>query len=62
MVDAAQTHIRWARPGVWQRLLALVQERGLRLGMTFLDGTGNRAHHKAAGAAKTGCSGTTGSS
>ena len=62
MVDAAQTHIRRARPGVWERLLALVQERGLRLGMTFLDGTGIRAHHQAAGAAKTGCSGAAGSS
>ena len=49
---AAQTFIRWARLGVWERLLALVQERGLRLGMTFLDGTNIRAHHKAAGAAK----------
>ena len=49
---AAQTHIRWARLGVWERLLILVQERGLRLGMTFLDGTNIRAHHKAAGAAK----------
>ena len=49
---AAQTFIRWARLGVWERLLALVQERGLRLGMTFLDGTNIRAHHKAAGAVK----------
>ena len=48
----AQTFIRWARLGVWERLLALVQERGLRLGMTFLDGTNICAHHKAAGAAK----------
>ena len=49
---AAQTFIRWARLGMWERLLALVQERGLRLGMTFFDGTNIRAHHKAAGAAK----------
>ena len=49
---AAQTFIRWARLGVWERLLALVQERGLQLGMTFLDGTNIRAHQKAAGAAK----------
>ena len=39
-------------PGVWDRLLALVQERGLQLGMTFLDGTNIRAHQKATGAAK----------
>ena len=38
--------------GRWERLLALVQERGLRLGMTFLDGTNIRAQHKAVGAAK----------
>jgi transposase len=49
---AAQTFIRWSRLGVWERLLALVQERGVQLGMTFLDGTSIRAHHKAAGAAR----------
>ena len=49
---AAQTFIRWAHLGVWERLLALVQEKGLQLGMTFLDGTNIRAHQKAAGAAK----------
>jgi transposase len=49
---AAQTFIRWSRLGVWERLLALVQERGVQLGMTFLDGTNIRAHQKAAGAAK----------
>ena len=49
---AAQTFIRWARLGVWDRLLALVQEQGVQLGMTFLDGTSIRAHHKAAGAAR----------
>ena len=47
---AAQTFIRWSRLGVWGRLLALVQERGVQLGMTFLDGTSVRAHQKAAGA------------
>ena len=47
---AAQTFIRWSRLGVWERLLALVQARGLQLGMTFLDGTSVRAHQKAAGA------------
>jgi transposase len=41
---AAQTFIRWARLGVWERLLMLVQERGVQLGMTFLDGTSIRAH------------------
>jgi transposase len=47
---AAQTFIRWARLGVWEHLLNLVQERGVQLGMTFLDGTSVRAHQKAAGA------------
>ena len=51
---AAQTFIRWARLGVWERLLSLVQERGFQLGMTFLDGTNVRAHQKAAGAARKG--------
>lgn len=51
---AAQIFIRWARAGVWERLLALVQERGVQLGMVFLDGTKMRAHQKAAGAAKGG--------
>ena len=51
---AAQTFIRWARLGVWERLLTLVQERGVQLGMTFLDGTSIRAHQKAAGAARKG--------
>jgi len=47
---AAQTFICWARLGVWERLLHLVQERMIQLGMTFLDGTSVRAHQKAAGA------------
>jgi transposase len=53
---AAQTFIRWARKGVWERLLELVQERagGADLGMASLDGTSIRAHAKAAGAAKKG--------
>ena len=46
---AAQTFIRWAHLGVWERLLLLAQERGVQRGMTFLDGTSIRAHHKAAG-------------
>jgi transposase len=51
---AAQMFIRWAHLGVWERLLLLTQERGVQLGMTFLDGTSIRAHHKAAGAEKRG--------
>ena len=51
---AAQTFIRWARHGVWERLLGLAQERGIELGMVFLDGTNIRAHQKAAGAARKG--------
>src|SRR4051794_15978739 len=46
---AAQTFLRWARLGVWERLLLLAQARGVQLGMTFLDGTSIRAHQKAAG-------------
>ena len=49
---AAQTFIRWARLGVWERLFTLAQARGVHLGMTFLDGTSVRAHHKAAGAVR----------
>ena len=51
---AAQTFIRWARLGVWERLLGLAQEQGDHLGMTFLDGTSIRAHQKAAGARRKG--------
>src|SRR3954469_23418960 len=51
---AAQLFIRWAHLGVWERLLLLAQQRGVQLGMTFLDGTSIRAHHKAAGAEKRG--------
>ena len=36
---AAQTFIRWSRLHVWERLLALVQEQGVQVGMTFLDAT-----------------------
>ena len=32
----------------------LAQEQDVQLGMTFLDGTSIRAHHKAAGAARKG--------
>ncbi len=45
---AAQTVIRWARLRVWERLLLLAQERGVHLGMTFLDGPSIRAQQKAA--------------
>ena len=51
---AAQVFIRWARAGVWERLLGLVQERGVQFGMVFLDGTSVRAHQKAAGARRKG--------
>jgi transposase len=51
---AAQTFIRWAHLGVWERLLALVQQRGTALGIALLDGTHVCAHQKAAGAAKRG--------
>jgi transposase len=51
---AAQLFIRWARLGVWPRLLEAAQARGVALGMAFLDGTSIRAHAKAAGAPKRG--------
>jgi hypothetical protein len=51
---AAQTFIRWSRLGVWERPLTLAQERGVQLGMTFLDGTSVRAHQKAAGSGQKG--------
>ena len=51
---AAQTFLRWARKGVWERLLELVQEARVSFGMGFLEGTSIRAHQKAAGAVKKG--------
>ena len=53
---AAQCYNRWFHLGVWERLLALAQERGggAELGMAFLDGSNVRAHRCAAGAAKKG--------
>jgi transposase len=51
---AAQTFIRWARLGVWERLLKLARARRVELGMAFLDGTTIRAHPKAAGAVRKG--------
>src|SRR3712207_3929831 len=50
----AQLFIRWAKQGVRERLLELVQQRGVALGMAFIDGTNIRAHQKAAGAKKGG--------
>ena len=47
---AARLFIRWAKRGVWERLLDLARRRGIALGMSFLDGTSIRARHKAAGA------------
>ncbi len=32
---AAQIFIRWSRGGLWERLLGLVQERGVQLGWCF---------------------------
>jgi transposase len=49
---AAQTFNRWGHLRAWERLLSLAQERGVALGMAFLDGTTIRAHQKAAGAKK----------
>ena len=51
---AAQIFMRWAKAGVWDRLLSLVQEHEVKLGMVFLDGTNVRAHQKAAGAKRKG--------
>src|SRR5918997_6400286 len=36
---AAQLSTRWSRLGVWERLLAAAQARGVELGMAFLDGS-----------------------
>jgi len=38
--------IRWAKRGVWERLLGLVLQRGIALGMTFIEGTNIRAHRR----------------
>src|SRR5215204_5542897 len=47
---AAQTFIRWAHLGVWERLLLLAQECWVHRRMTFLDATSIWSHNKAAGA------------
>jgi transposase len=57
---AVHTFIRWSRLGTWERLLRMAQERGVGLGMTFLNRASIRAHTEAAGAAKTGDSEGTG--
>jgi hypothetical protein len=54
LVDGGADLHPLGRLGVWERLLAMAQERGVQLGMTFLDGTNIRAHQKAAGAAQKG--------
>ena len=51
---AAQTFVRWSRLGVWERLFALAQGHDVSLGLSFLDVTNVRAHHKAAGARRKG--------
>ena len=52
---AAQTFIRWAKLGVWERFFEAAKAAGSpALGMVFMDGTIIRAHQKAAGAAKRG--------
>jgi transposase len=53
----AQCFIRWGGHGVWERLLRLAQEKGVRLGIVFLDGSNIRAHQKVVGAANKGGSG-----
>jgi hypothetical protein len=62
--NGARCPLNWARGGerlrpssagrVWERLLTLVQARGIQRGMTFLDGTHVRAPQKAAGARRKG--------
>ena len=45
------TDAAWA---VWEALIEAVRQRGIALGMVFIEGTSIRAHHKAAGAKKGG--------
>ncbi len=44
--QAAQLFIRRAHAGVWERLLDMAQQRGVRLSMVFLDGTNIRAENR----------------
>ncbi len=53
-MEAAQNFIRWARAGVWERLLDLVQSCGIALGEVCLDSTAIRVHQKAGGRGKKG--------
>ena len=51
---AAQLFIRRSRHGAWERLLVLLQQREVKIGLIYLDGTSIQAHQKAAGAARKG--------
>ena len=44
----AEPQTRWSRLGVWERLLAMAQARGVALGMACVDGPPIRAQQKAA--------------
>ena len=56
---AAQTVMRRSRPGVWDRLLALVREQGVQLGMTFPDGASIACARWQPGPQRRRCSSTT---
>lgn len=50
---AAQTFIRWARHGAWDRLADIARAEGVpAMGVVGLDGSSVRAHKAAAGAQK----------
>jgi len=52
---AAQMFNRWGHMGVWERLLELAQQQGgVKLGMTFLDGTSIRAQSEGRGSGQKG--------
>src|SRR3954467_8533736 len=40
---AGKYFIRWAKQGVWERLLDLVQQHDIALAISFIDGTNNGA-------------------
>ncbi len=50
--QAAQPFIRWAHAGVCERLLDMAQQRGVRLGMMFLDGTNTASGFPVPGSTK----------
>ena len=50
---AAQLFIRRSHHGAWERLLVLVQQREVKIGLIYLDGTSIQAQQKPAGAAYT---------